>query len=402
MAADIEIENAEQFEEEQNLLLDQSELLIDAYAARQHYYSKAAEFLGLLDGLSSDLVEARRQRAYFLHSPANDPSFRIVRDSARIVLAKQLEYAARMSYLAARRAEYEYAARLSASNFRISDIYRARTADDIKRYLQTLLGVTNSLAGSGTYQTDPRDFRISVAQHLLLWTDEALAKEDDDFADPAAAQAERIRRFRAWVAENSVDLDGDGTDDELRFSFETSLLDGGLFSQMLRPSYDEYWLLKLSGIGEPKPTNNGVSVNLVTAQTGLSFRNTTLTQGGLVHLRSFAGCIFDYRLLAPAVLLGLEWAQGQDPEAATASVLANVNDEHAYTENAFRTSTFLGRAVSSTDWQVVVKAKAPGTPPGLPDMDLAQLTDIELIFSITYAYRQPGEPELSECTRIDW
>ena len=39
---------------------------------------------------------------------------------------------------------------------------------------------------------------------------------------------------------------------------------------------------------------------------------------------------------------------------------------------------------------------------GLPDMDLGQLTDIELILSTTYASRTPGEPQLSECTRIDW
>jgi hypothetical protein len=120
----------------------------------------------------------------------------------------------------------------------------------------------------------------------------------------------------------------------------------------------------------------------------------------VVHLRSQAGCIFDYRLIAPAALLGLEWAQNQDPETATASFLANVNEEHAYAENGFRAPEFMGRAVSSTAWEILVYAGAPQA--GLPDMDLEQLTDIELIFSTTYASRSPGEPELSECTRIDW
>ncbi|MEZ4672819.1 MAG: hypothetical protein R2932_01070 [Caldilineaceae bacterium] len=67
--------------------------------------------------------------------PANDPSYRLV-DSRRLQLATQLEIAARLSYLAARRAEYEYTARLSANNFRVSDIYRARLADDILKFLQ--------------------------------------------------------------------------------------------------------------------------------------------------------------------------------------------------------------------------------------------------------------------------
>ena len=119
-----------------------------------------------------------------------------------------------------------------------------------------------------------------------------------------------------------------------------------------------------------------------------------------MHLRSFAGCTFDYRLLAPATLLGLEWASNQDPEAATAVWNANVNAAHAYTENGFRTPTFLGRAASTTDWEALVYSGAPAA--GMIDMDLQQLTDIELIFSTTYASREPGDPQPSECTRIDW
>jgi hypothetical protein len=98
--------------------------------------------------------------------------------------------------------------------------------------------------------------------------------------------------------------------------------------------------------------------------------------------------------------LGLEWAQNQDPETMTASYLANVNGAHAYTEAGFRAPEFSGRAVSSTDWELMVFAGSPAI--GLPDMDLQELTDIELILSTTYASRQPGDPELSECTRIDW
>jgi hypothetical protein len=395
-AADCEIEKAEHHREVQNLILDQSELMIDAYSAQQQYYGKKAQFGALLTGLTADVYELERQLAHFQHSPANDPGFRMVRDSSRVQLAKQMEYAARMSYLAARRAEYEYAARLSASNFRISDIYRARTADDIKRYLQTLLGVTNSLAGGASYQTDPNDITISVAQHWLLLTDEALAKEG--FTTPATAQAERIRRFREWVAANTF-INTDGKE-MLQFSFSTSLLDRGLFSNVILQGYDGYWLHKLSGIRQPKLTSNGVSLKLVSDEPNMRYRSARLTQGGLVHLQSHSGCTYDYRLMAPAVLLGLEWASNQNPEAATATFWANVNETYPSTTNGFRTSAFLGRSVSSTDWQVTIFAGAPYV--GMADMDLQQLNDIELIFSTTYASRAPGEPEPSECTRIDW
>ena len=396
--ADIKMEDAEHTKEVANLLLDQSELIIEAYAAYQQYLSKDSEFKSLLSGMETDLLEAQRARAYFLHSPANDPSFRMVRDSSRMVLAKQMEYATRMSYLAARRAEYEYAARLSASNFRISDIYRARTADDIMRYLSKLLGVTNNLAGSATYQTNAGDFKVSVAKHVLLLTDEALAKEG--FNDPAAAQVERTRRFREWVVQNTIYDPKISSQPVLRFSFTTSLLEGGLFSQVIQEGYERYWLLKLSGIGEPKLSSNGMSLNLVTDQNGLSYRAVSLTQGGVVHLRSFAGCTFDYRLMSPAVLLGLEWASNQNPEVATAVWNGNVNNTHLYTENGFRTPTFLGRAVSSTGWQALVYSGAPEA--GMLNMDLQKLTDVEIIFSTTYASREPGTPQLSECTRIDW
>jgi hypothetical protein len=384
--ANIEVENANNEQETENLLLDHSELMIEAYATQQQFFSKKSAYLALLDSMGRDLLEAQRARAYFQHSPANDPSYRMVRDSSRLQLAKQMEYASRMAYLAARRAEYEYAARLSASNFRISDIYRARTADDIKRYLISLTGVTNSLAGSATYQTNASDFRISVAQHVALITNET--------------PAERTRLFRDWVAKYTVNDPAISNKPVLKFPITTSLLEAGLFSQVIQQGYDRYWLLKLSGIGDPKPSSNGVSVNLLTDQAGLSYRAVAMTQGGVVHLRSFAGCTFDYRLLAPSVLLGLEWASNQDPESATAVWNANVNEAHAYTENGFRTPTFMGRAASSTGWEVIVYSGAPVA--GMPDMDLQQLTDIELIFSTTYASREPGEPQPSECTRIDW
>jgi hypothetical protein len=87
--------------------------------------------------------------------------------------------------------------------------------------------------------------------------------------------------FQEWVAAYT-ETGSDGKD-VLRFSFSTSLLEGGLFSRLIQQNYDGYWLHKLSGIGEPKATNNGVSLNLVTTETGLSYRETSLSQGGLVH-----------------------------------------------------------------------------------------------------------------------
>lgn len=393
MNADINIENAEYHREVENLLLDMSELAIDAYAAQQQFFAKKTAFRGLLQGMQEDLWEAKRQRAYFAHSPANDPSFRMVRDSSRMVLAKQMAYAARTAYLAARRAEYEYAIRL-APDFRISDIYRSRTADDILRYLENLEAMTNNKT---PYGTNARPVTISVAQHVLLLTDEALAKKG--FTDPAAAEAERVRLFREWLEGDDRTSTPTGGKPVLRFTFATSLLEDGLLSDVILENYDSFWLHKVAGFDYPVLGNNGVSINLVTEEQGLSYREARLTQGGTVHLRSQAGCIFDYKLIAPAFLLGQDWPSNQDPEVATASFLANVNGVNPY-DNGFRASEFQGRGLSASQWLVEIFSGAPSV--GLEDMDLQQLTDIELIFSTSYASRTSGEPELSECTRIDY
>ncbi|MCB0140143.1 MAG: hypothetical protein KDE50_09575, partial [Caldilineaceae bacterium] len=116
--------------------------------AVQQYQSMLTQFNGVVGQTGHDVFESKRQHAYTTALPANDPAYRMVRDSRRIELAQALDTAARQAYLAARRAEYEYTARLSASNFRISDIYKARTANDILLFLQNLDAAIANLPGA--------------------------------------------------------------------------------------------------------------------------------------------------------------------------------------------------------------------------------------------------------------
>jgi hypothetical protein len=319
------------------------------------------------------------------NSPANDPSYRLQRDSNRLALADQLELAARASYLAAKRAEYEYAARLGASDFRISDIYRARTAADILAFLSDLKDLTDNLVVE-EQDIDQVAFTLSMAQHILGWTDEQLGLTGE------AARLERIRRFREWVAEHIEIENGEPV---LVFSFATSPADSGIFSNVIGQLYSRFWLHKVAGVGEPKPTSNGFGVNIVTSQSGdLQFRGVEVTQSGVVHLKALSGCIFEYRLIHPAALLGIDWPDSQDPEDAMAVFLASINGQ-----NGTRTTKFLGRAVSATDWQVKILSRVPGQD----DLDLGQLEDIELLIDTTYASRSPGPPTTpDECIRIDY
>lgn len=386
-AFDMQIEDANAEAVVRNLFLDQAELQTELDIAVQEAAAKLTEYEGVRDQTKHDVIEAQRERAYLQTSPANDPSYRLVRDSKRLILANQLQYASRVAYLAARRAEYEYAARLSASGFRISDIYRSRTADDILQFVTRLEAITNNLV-VGDAEINQEDFRLSVAQHILGLTDQVLGLSGPE------AEAERLRRFREWVAQNT--RLGTNGKPELNFTFSTSIVDNGIFSNVIQVAFDRFWLHKIGGIGQPKPTSNGMTINLPSDQSGtLRYRRVAVTQAGVTHLRTRAGCIFEYRLIHPASLAGNEWPANQQAEVATTDFKAGINGA-----NGERTAAFLGRPVSSSNWQVQIFAGAPEL--GLVDMDLQQLKDIELIFSTTRASRQPGLPQASDCVRADF
>jgi len=303
-----------------------------------------------------------------------------------------------LSYLAARRAEYEYTARLSGSNFRISDIYKARTANDVLLFLQGLDGAISNLPGSiKDAESNQADLTISVAQHVLGLTDAFLKSQG--IAD-AELGNERHKRFRAWVADHTA-LGNDGKP-TLVFSFTLSTDTKGIMRQVVQQGYDFYWLHKVAGIGQPKPGNTGLGVNLVTAQSGaLGYRQVRVSQEGQVNLTSFAGCQFDYRLIPPAVLLGLDFPNTQPTDVVSGAFNGDINGSHGNTTPGYSTPAFLGRPLAGNGWQVVVYAASPDGI--LPDLNLQQLTDVEFKVSTTYATRAANtQPAPSQCVRADF
>ncbi|MCX6047967.1 MAG: hypothetical protein NT075_22940 [Chloroflexi bacterium] len=397
-AHDMEIEDANSEAVVRNLFYDMAEAQGEIDIAAQQYQSMLTQFNGVVGQTGHDVYQSKREHAYTTALPANDPSYRMTRDSRRLELAAQLETATRLAYLAARRAEYEYTARLSANNFRISDIYKARTANDILKFLQNLdVAVTNLPGGVKDAETNQSDLTISVAQHVLGLTDPFL--KGQGVAD-AELSAERTRRFRQWVAQHTIL--GSDAKPTLVFSFTTSSAINGIISQVVTQDYGFYWLHKVGGIGQPKATNNGFGINLVSAQPGsLGYRQVRVSESGQVGLTSFAGCLFDYRLIPPAALLGLEFPFGQPTDLVTGVFNGDINAAHGNSIPGYSTPAFLGRPLASNGWQVVVNA---GSPNGiLPDLNLQQLNDIELKISTTYASRSANiQPPASQCVRADY
>lgn len=381
-----------------NLLLDLAEAALEIKSAAQQYQASLTNFNGVVGQTQHDVFESKRQHAYTTALPANDPSYRMVRDSRRLELAQTLETAARLAYLAARRAEYEYTARLSANNFRISDIYKARTANDILIFLQNLDAAVANLPGAvKDADSNQRDLTLSVAQHILGLTDTYL--KGQGVAD-ANLQAERTKRFRQWVAQQT--RRGSDLKPTLSFTFTLSAASNGVIGRVVQQGYDFYWLHKVAGIGQPKPTSNGFGVNLVTAQGGeLGYRQVRVSQSGQVGLTSYAGCLFDYRLIPPAALLGLDFPNNQPTDVVSGAFSGDINGKHGNTTPGYSTPAFLGRPLAANEWQVVISA---GSPDGiLTDLDLQKLTDIEFKISTTYGTRASNaQPQPSQCVRVDF
>jgi hypothetical protein len=291
-----------------NLFFDIAEAQGEIDIAVQQYQSLLTQFNGVVGQTRHDVFDSRRQHAYATALPANDPSYRMVRDSRRLELAEALETASRLAYLAGRRGEYEYTARLSASNFRISDIYKARTANDILLFLQNLDAAIASLPGAvKDADSNQRDLTISVAQHILSLSDAFLKGQGIADTD---LEAERARRFRQWAAQNTQ-LGRDGKP-QLVFSFNTSAASNGLIGQV------------------------------------------RVSQSGQVGLTSYAGCLLDYRLIPPAALLGLEYASSQPTDVVAGAFNGDINGQHGNTTPGYSTPVFLGRPLAANEWQVVI------------------------------------------------
>ncbi|MEZ4684411.1 MAG: hypothetical protein R2932_60385 [Caldilineaceae bacterium] len=397
-AHDMAIEDANSEAVIRNLFYDIAEATGEIDSALQQYNIALTNFNGVVGQTQHDVFESKRQHAYTTALPANDPSYRMVRDSRRLELAQTLETAARLAYLAARRAEYEYTARLSANNFRFSDIYKARTANDILIFLQNLDAAVANLPGAvKDADSNQRDLTISVAQHLLGLTDTYL--KGQGIAD-ANLQAERTKRFRQWAAQHTQR--GSDLKPTLAFTFTLSAAANGVIGQVVQQGYDFYWLHKVAGIGQPKPASNGFGLNLLTAQGGeLGYRQVRVSQSGQVGLTSYAGCLLDYRLIPPAALLGLDFPNNQPTDVVAGAFSGDINGKHGNTTPGYSTPAFLGRPLAANEWRVVINAASPDGI--LADLDLQKLTDIELKISTTYGTRSSNaRPQPSQCVRVDF
>ncbi|MEZ4580938.1 MAG: hypothetical protein R3A10_04670 [Caldilineaceae bacterium] len=234
--------------------------------------------------------------------------------------------------------------------------------------------MTNNL-GVVDAKINQDDFTLSVAQHVLGLSDEFLGLTG------AAADAERTLRS-PLVREHGHRR---GRQTVLRFNFTTSLVDNGIFSNVIQQGYNRFWFPDRRCIGQPKAGSNGVGMKSHhrAGRVGLSprghdpVRNDTPAYLGWLHLRlPSAGARRDLWAVNG------RWTnlpKRPPPTSRQASTAPTVSGARPSWGDRYRRRT--------GGW----RSSRARPEVGLPDLDLQQLTDIQLLFSTT-RLRDTGAP----------
>lgn len=384
---EIEIVDARSQQAVADLFAQISEAMVAQRVNAQLYQTAWSSFLLKLRDVDQMRVEWERSKRYVEKSPANDPSFHLIMDEERRRLADATWKAKQWAYLYARRAEYEVARSLddsgqSIARVSISNIYRARTAEDIGDFQSAIdaFRTGSDNAFHPQYLTIP----ISVAEDVLFLPDDG----------------NREASFQEWARANLKRTSSGGVLREfIQFTVPMPIASGGVLSREFLNSYYRNW-----GFQMDRRADKGIRVRVRwdgfgrTPRTNLVYRTVQITQAGLQQKRAFDGCVIDYRLVHPGFLLGYRWPPDEDPEKKPSDVYARVETctDPNLCQNV--STAFAGRPVASTDWQFKVYTTPPAT--GYDPLDLDYLTDIEINFDVEFSSRQSEvEPPPSECLK---
>jgi predicted outer membrane repeat protein len=347
-----------------NLLLQQSEALLEYEIAIAELNKLAAEHNHLAQRRSR-LLNKRYQainRVANHNSHLLSPAYRIMRDTLTIQSAESHELAAQFAYLTARASEYELLTPYPALN----DIYKARTANDIRLFLNDLKVWYQALDLPGQLNRYP--YTISVARDILGLTDENL----DPGGRMTSEELDQLRYelFQAYLQDH---VSGDG---RLEFWFTTSLDQRRTESQYLFSP--NIWNNRIAGVGAPLAQNEGVSLNIVTRQASdVGVPEVVLVHDGQTSYRNAAGGRVN---LDPdtAVPVGYPLPAELDPENTTVVLRPGINGA-----GAIPNSGLVNLSVAASSWKLRIPADSKG------DLDFGQIEDIE-IYMDTSGRALPG------------
>ena len=368
--AQAEIEGANSAAVIKNLLLQQSELLLEYEIALEEFNKVVAEHNHLAQRYSR-LLNKRAlavNRVIQHNSHLVNPAYRVMRDTLTVRAAEAIDLAAQFAYLTAKAAEYD----LLTPYPSIGEIYKARTANDIRRFLDDLIVWYQAADRPGQLNRYP--YTISIAKDILGLTDENLDPE----GTMTQEELEQLRyeRFQEFLQQQILE---DGT---LEFQFATSLDQRRSETQYLFETI--IWNNRIAGIGEPLEANEGVSLNIVTRQTGDVGRPVVvLKHGGQASYRNPTGDIVHYDP-GTAVPVGYVLPAGLNPADTTVVLRPGINGE-----GAIPNSGLINLSVAASSWTFRIPIESKGY------LDYSQIEDFE-IYLDTSGRALPGHEAQAE------
>ncbi|MBI1297487.1 hypothetical protein GC175_21320 [bacterium] len=388
---DARIEGVNSAAEVQRLLLQQSDLLIEYEIAVSKLNRAIAERNLLIDRYRSLLSQRQRAETDYVEF-INNPAYRIIREDTAREADLALNRAKHYAYLTARALDYKLLGALDPSNgyqalIPYGDLYRARTAQHIRDFLQKLDDINIALPNP---LRSPRN--LSYAVDMLGLTNERLNGLLPYTVDPSAAnwptdvagcsgvinEISTLRtcllqqNLRGMVTTNSaVTGDSIGQTRLLLLNFATSM-------EQIDPSRI-LWNQRIAPVSTTAPGCGsgcqGLGINLITEQSNYpgSSVQVRLTHSGVSNYRRQIGPrrtdveIVQYNP-GPTAVIGQSIPQGFPQDGTTTAVLnAAINNS-----GGFPIDFLSGLSGAATDWRLEINLSA-GTERNL---QIAQIRDI--------------------------
>jgi hypothetical protein len=291
-----------------------------------------------------------------------NPAFRILRDQTTVEAARSIDVAAQFAYLTAKALESEFLIRYPG----LSNIFKARTADDVDNFLNELEAFRVSIGSPGERNRYP--YRISVAKDLFGLSDENL--DPNGVLSPSERARLRFEGFQAILQRSKITDTVSGQVIGFDLPFATTLLNSKLFTPNV-------WNNRIAGVGLPAdvPNTQGIAINVLTRQFGdIGTPEVQLTHDGHASYRTVNGKIVEY-VPENARLAGFATPPGFESKSKTATILSSVNGNGRGTPS----SALFNRSVAVSNWTLRIDLRSPFND----KLDLSQLEDIEINMDTT-------------------
>lgn len=369
----LEILNARDEVVIRNLLMELDEALIGVDIATQEMNTISREFFDLLEQKNNLILRYLQAEDHYKYVRGRLLTARVLKSSAVLNAAHDLEIAKHFVYLAAKSLEYRFldpivGIGIPGGTLDIRDVFKAQTAGKLRSFLADLDGLNTILCGLGnTFKQT--EIRFSIAEHMLGLTRQNL--DPNQKLTYSQFLALRKKKFQEFVQQH---IDSRGF---LSFDFSTSVLNSAFY----QPDLGVNWNLKNWHGSDPcgGVETMGFTVNILTnTQTGMPAPKPgiKMTHGGDSTFLYRDCSVKAYVPVKPSSFIAIP-GSGIDPaENVTRVTVANprINDSRLDPNRTEWVNDLKGCSVSASRWTFELTYDRNHAP-----FDYSKLQDIELV-----------------------